>query len=93
MDGGEEFQRLTRIARSAEGRSMRMRGRMSTKEFMVKCHGPAVTEFELLRAEIWKTGRRSVLAAQSTGIQVQGEAPHFSRAAEERAPAHRRQLF
>ena len=42
-----------------------MRGRMSTEEFMVKCHRPAVTEFELLRAEIWKTGRRSVLAAQS----------------------------
>lgn len=70
-----------------------MRGRMSTKEFVVKRHGPAVTEFELLRAEIWKAGRRPVLAAQSTGIQVQGEAPHFSGPAEERAPAHRRQLL
>lgn len=72
---------------------MRMRGRMRAEELVMKGHRAAVTEFELVRAKIRETGRRSVLAAEGARIQVQREPAHLARAPEEGVPAHRRQLL
>lgn len=74
-------------------RSMRMRGRMRTEELVVEGHRAAVAEFEFVRAEVWKTGRRPVLAAEGARVQIQGEPAHLARAPEEGVPAHRRQLL
>lgn len=74
-------------------RSVGMRGRMRAEELVVEGHGAAVAEFEFVGAEIGKTGRRSVLAAEGARVQVQREAAHLARAPEEGVPAHRRKLL
>lgn len=70
-----------------------MRGRMRAEELVMEGHRAAVAEFELVRAEIRETRRRSVLAAEGARVQVQREPAHLARAPEEGVSAHRRQLL
>lgn len=85
--------RFTWISRTGKMRPVRMRGRMRPEELVMEGHRAAVAEFELVRAEVRETGRRSVLAAEGPRVQVQRESAHLARAPEEGVPAHRRQLL
>lgn len=49
-------------------RSVRMRGRMGAEELVMKGHRTAITEFKFVRAEVRKTGRWAILAAESTRV-------------------------
>lgn len=84
---------LTWISRTGKMRSMRMRRRMRAEKLVVEGHRAAITELEFIRAEVREAGWRTVLAAEGTGVQIQREAAHLARAAEEGVPAHRRQLL
>jgi len=84
---------LTWISRAGKVRPVRVRGWMRAEELVVEGHRAAVAEFELVRAKVREARRRSVLAAEGAGVQVQREAAHLARAPEEGVPAHRRQLL
>lgn len=66
---------------------------MRAEELVMEGHRAAVAELELVRAEVRKAGRWSVLAAERARVQVQREAAHLARAREVGVPAHRRQLL
>jgi len=85
--------RFTWISRTGKVRPVRMWRRMRAEELVMEGHRAAVTKFELVRTKIRETGRWSVLAAESTRIQVQRKPAHLARAPEEGVPAHRRQLL